>query len=297
MQRRVSDRTVQWPTVAVAIAIYGGWLIVTASHAVIPWPLLAVAGGWLLAWQGSLQHETIHGHPTRYRVINDAIGFVPLSLWLPYGLYRRSHRAHHAAAIITDPRHDPESRYRIARGGVTDAVGRLQSTLVGQMFLGLPIAFGRFVIEEGARAIREPARVLGDWLPHMVAVGAIVWWFDHVGLSITRYVLCFVYPGMALTMLRSYAEHRADLESPGRAASVERGGILAFVFLNNNLHAAHHERPALAWYELPAYHQRHHARFVDQGAPVYRGYGEIVRRFAFRPHDDMIHPTHRVGAA
>jgi hypothetical protein len=26
---------------------------------------------------------------------------------------------------------------------------------------------------------------------------------------------------------------------------------------------------------------------------VYRGYGEIFRRFAFTAHDDMVHPRHR----
>jgi fatty acid desaturase len=257
--------------------------------------LLVLVGGWLLAWQGSLQHETIHGHPTQYRAINDAIGFVPLSLWLPYRLYRRSHRAHHAAAVITDPRHDPESRYRARVGGFVGLLGRLQSTLIGQMIFGPPISVARFAVEEGHRAAREPGRVVRDWVPHLVAVAAVLWWLDRVGLGVGQYVLAFVYPGMALTMLRSYAEHRADLESPGRAATVERGGLFGLLFLNNNLHAAHHERPALAWYALPAYHAQNRARFVDEGAPIYQGYGEIVRRFALSPHDDMVHPDHRDG--
>ena len=293
MQQNGLNPKVQWPTVAVAGTIYVGWLIATTCHALIPTPLLALAGGWLLAWHGSLQHETIHGHPTRNRFINDAIGSVPLSLWLPYRLYRRSHRAHHAAAVITDPHHDPESRYRSAPGGLGMVVGWLQSTLVGQMIFGPPILVLRFLAGEGRRAMRQPVRVFRDWLPHLVTVAVIFWWLDHVGLSVARYVLTFLYPGMALTMLRSYAEHRADLESPGRAASVEGGGLLALLFLNNNLHAAHHERPALAWHDLPTYHRSHRARFAAQGAPIYRGYGEIVRRFAFHPHDDMIHPTHR----
>ncbi|WP_380787747.1 fatty acid desaturase [Sphingomonas sp. R86521] len=287
-------KTVQWPTLIVAGAIYSGSLVATTWHAVIPTPLLALAGGWLLAWHGSLQHETIHGHPTRHRFINDAIGSVPLPLWLPYRLYRRSHRAHHAAEVITDPHHDPESRYRSQTGGVGLVVGWLQSTLVGQMIFGPPILVVRFLAGEGRRATRQPRLVARDWLPHLVGVAAVLWWLDHVGLSVTRYALTFVYPGMALTMLRSYAEHRADLESPGRAASVEGAGLLALLFLNNNLHAAHHERPALAWHDLPAYHRANRARFAAQGAPIYRGYGEIVRRFAVHPHDDMVHPVHRV---
>lgn len=293
MPRSIERSNIQWPTVAVAVAIYGGWLAATAWHDAVPWPVLVAVGGWLLAWHGSLQHETIHGHPTRYPAINAAIGFVPLSLWLPYGSYYRSHRAHHAAPIITDPSHDPESRYRARTNGPAALLGRLQSTLAGQMIFGPPISVVRFLLGEVRRVAREPARVVRDWVPHLAAVAILIAWLDHVGLSLARYILTFVYPGMALTMLRSYAEHRADLASPGRAASVERGGVLGLLFLNNNLHAAHHESPSLAWYRLPEYHARNRARFVDLGAPIYRGYGEIVRRFALRSHDDMIHPRHR----
>ncbi|TXC70074.1 fatty acid desaturase [Sphingomonas ginsenosidivorax] len=291
--RRTATGTMEWPTIALAALIYGGWLAVTAWHTAIPTPLLVLAGGWLLAWQGSLQHETIHGHPTGIRPIDDAIGFVPLALWLPYRLYRRSHLAHHGAAVITDPRHDPESRYRVPLGRLAAIPARLQATLLGQMLFGPPIAVARFAIGEGARLVREPRRVLRDWTPHLAGVAILFGWLHHVGLGIGTYCACFVYPGMALTMLRSYAEHRADLVSPARAASVERGGMFALLFLNNNLHAAHHERPRLAWYALPAYHRRHRARFAGSGSPIYRGYGDIVRRFAFRPHDAIVHPGFR----
>jgi fatty acid desaturase len=286
---------IEWPTLAIAVLIYAGWTALTAFHAQVPLPVLIVLGGWLVAWQGSLQHETIHGHPTGIGWIDGAIGFVPLSLWLPYRLYRRSHLAHHGAKVITDPRHDPESRYRLSRHGALAA--SLQSTLVGQMIFGPALSIGRFLIGDARRAVRSPAAVAGDWTPHLIGVAALLWWLDHVGLNLATYLLAFVYPGTALTMLRSYAEHRADLASPGRAAIVERGGLFALLYLNNTLHAAHHERPRLAWYRLPSYHRSHRDRFVAQGAPVYRGYGEILRRFAFRSHDDMLHPDHRARSA
>lgn len=294
MPRIGQARRIEWRTVAVAVATYGGWLAVTAWHANLPTLILVVLGGWLIAWQSSLQHETIHGHPTGSVPIDTAVGFAPLSLWLPYTLYRRSHLAHHGARAITDPRHDPESRYRLRKGRLA---GRLQATLVGQLLFGPPIAIGRFLLSEARRGVRKPGAVIRDWAPHVIGVACELWWLDHVGLSLGYYLLAFVYPGTALTMLRSYAEHRADLSSPGRAAIVERGGVFALLFLNNNLHAVHHERPRLAWYDLPRYHRTHRARFVAAGAPVYRGYGEIVRRFAFRAHDDMLHPTHRAADA
>ena len=46
------------------IAIYGGFLALTFWWQSLPLSVVAFAGGWLIAWQGSLQHEVIHGHPT-----------------------------------------------------------------------------------------------------------------------------------------------------------------------------------------------------------------------------------------
>jgi fatty acid desaturase len=282
-----------WPTLAVVMVIYGGWLAATSWHASIPALFLVPIGGWLLAWHGSLQHETIHGHPTGNRRFDGAIGFAPLSLWLPYALYRRSHLAHHGSPAITDPRADPESRYVDHRGGGAWLIARIQSTLLGHMLVGPPISVARFLLGEINRARTAPARVARDWLPHLVAVALIIAWLDHVGLSLGHYILFFIYPGMALTMLRSYAEHRADLRTTGRAATVERGGPLALLFLNNNLHAAHHERPKLAWYRLPAYHRQHRARLLRDGVTFYDSYGEIAARFALRAHDSALHPHYQ----
>ncbi len=281
------------PTLAVALALHGGWLALTAIHASVPLPFLVIAGGWLIAWHGSLQHEVIHGHPTGIRAVDDAIGSVPLSLWLPYRAYRRSHLAHHGSAAITDPAQDPESRYLDARRSPIAWLVRLQSTLAGQLLLGPPILIARFLAAEAQRGWRTPRAVMADWAPHLIGVAAVLAWLDHVGLGIGTYLLAFVYPGTALTMLRSYAEHRADLTTPGHAATVESRGPLALLFLNNNFHAAHHERPRLAWYRLPAYHRTNRARLIAGGAYRYAGYREVVRRFLFAPHDDPVHPRHR----
>jgi fatty acid desaturase len=283
----------EWPTMAVAVTIYSGWLIATRCHAAIPTPLIILAGGWIIAWQGSLQHETIHGHPTRSRRLNSAIGFPPLALWLPYAIYRRSHIAHHGSHAITDPRADPESRYVDRSRGLTWIAATLQASLLGHMLFGPPITIGRFAIDEARRGVRKPGRVARDWLPHLVGVAALIAWLDHVGMGLGHYILVFVYPGMALTALRAHAEHRADLTSRARAAIVEHRGALALLFLNNNLHVSHHERPQLAWYQLPAYYRSQRTRQIGEGAIVYAGYGDVVRRFAFRAHDAIVHPGHR----
>ncbi len=92
----------------------------------------------------------------------------------------------------------------------------------------------------------------------------------HVPLLV--YVLLVVYPSVSLTHVRSFAEHRADDHSQLRTNVVEAGPIWALLFLNNNLHIAHHLRPHLPWYELPrAWREmRHSALGARSGCGVQR---------------------------
>jgi fatty acid desaturase len=72
---------------------------------------------------------------------------------------------------------------------------------------------------------------------------------------------------------------------------VEKAGLLALLYLNNNLHAAHHRAPAVAWFRLPGLYRRNRAEILRRnGGLVYQGYGEIVRRYALQPQDALIHP-------
>ena len=104
-------RAVEWPTAALAALIYGLWLAATYWHRDLPLWALPIVGGWTVAWHMSLQHEVIHGHPTKLRWLNNFIGVWPLALWLPYEVYRRTHLQHHNDARLTDPLEDPESNY------------------------------------------------------------------------------------------------------------------------------------------------------------------------------------------
>lgn len=289
-------RRVEWPTVALAVVIYGGWLALTWWHAALPVAAAVLGGAWLIAWQGSLQHETIHGHPSGIYRLDTAIGFPPLALWLPYAIYRRSHVAHHASERITDPLDDPESRYLAIDAAPWRWFAALQSTLAGRLIFGPPLAVLALLREEAVRWRTDRGGVVRDWSLHLLTVAPILVWLEWTGFGVGRYLLLVVYPGTSLTLLRSFAEHRADLPGPSRAATVRRGGIFALLFLNNNLHTAHHERPDMAWYALPAYQRRHQARLERVAGRSYRGYGEILRRFALRRHDAIVHPgsgTHR----
>ncbi len=282
-------RSLEWPTLALALVIYGGWLALTAFHAGLPTPVIVILGAWLVAWHGSLQHETIHGHPTASPRINAAIGAVPLALWLPYGVYRDSHVAHHRSPHITHPDHDPESRY-VAGRGWPRRVAALQATLFGRLVFGPALAILSLAVDEAGRLRTRPRAVCRDWAPHLIGVAAIIAWLHVTGFGAGRYLLLVVYPALSLTLLRSFAEHRADIPGPSRAATVERGGLLGLLYLNNHLHTAHHDRPDLAWYRLPAHQRRHRARLAAQAGAMHRSYGAILRRYAWRRHDVLVHP-------
>lgn len=73
----------EWPTMVVTAAIYVGYGVLTLNYHNLPWWLVLPAGGFLLAWHGSLQHEVVHGHPTRWRWLNRALVFPSLWLWMP----------------------------------------------------------------------------------------------------------------------------------------------------------------------------------------------------------------------
>ncbi|WP_454760365.1 fatty acid desaturase [Caulobacter segnis] len=284
----------EWPTMALAVVIYGLWGAATYFHDRLPGPLLAVAGGWAVAWHGSLQHEIIHGHPTRSRRFNTLLGFAPLSLWLPFELYRRSHQAHHATEHLTDPAHDPEARYLPTTASwVQRAAARVQATLLGRLVLGPVIEISSFLLVEAAGLVRgEPGR-RRLWLVHGLAAALVIAWLALVcHMPLWLFGLCFVYPGAALSLLRSFAEHRADPTPQHRVAVVERAPILGLLFLNNNLHAAHHDRPGAPWHSLPGFYAQQRERLLSaNGGLVYQGYGEILRRFLFKPHDRAVYPA------
>ena len=285
-----------WPTWVLVATIYCGWLGLTWFHRALPLPLLALAGGWIGAWHMSLQHELMHGHLARRRGLNEALGFPPLSLWLPYALYRKSHLAHHRAPELTDPFDDPESFYRASEPGpAMRLVWRIHNTLPGRMLLGPPLAIWG-TLRDGARDVlaRTPgARRL--WLMHGVGVAAVLGWLRFgCGMGLGTYVGCFVYPGLALALVRSFAEHRADEVPEHRTAVVEDGGLLGLLFLHNNLHVVHHLRPDLPWYEIGRFWRAHRERLVAlNGGHVYDGYGSVLKRYFLTPHHVAQHPARR----
>jgi fatty acid desaturase len=296
-------RRVDVPTLAVAIAILGGFVLWTLSFTALPLWLAAPLGSLLLTWYGSLQHETIHGHPTSSKRINASIGGWPLSLWIPYAIYRETHIRHHrhSGRRLTEVGHDPESFY--LPPGHLAKVGRVRRvlliancTLAGRIILGPAIAIATFWSSE-ARKLHSGKRHRLIWLRHALGVGALLVWtvgVCHVPFMV--YVLLVVYPSISLTHLRSFAEHRADDHSRLRTNVVEASPVWGLIFLNNNLHVAHHAHPHVPWYELPQLWQRLRGSRPGAGLVFSGGYYEVLRKYLFRPFITAEHPFSRVEA-
>jgi fatty acid desaturase len=286
---------IEWPTVVLGVVIYAAWMGATLEHRSLGLPLLFVFGGWITAWHGSLQHEVIHGHPTPWRRVNTLFAAAPLSLWLPFDIYRRTHIAHHATEDLTNPHQDPESRYLAAGEGlgfqVRRVLARLQAPLLGRLIIGPWVEIGAHLMVEARALIRDEAGARSAWARHLLAAAPLLLWLHFVcRLSLLRYGLCFIYPGAALSLLRSFAEHRADPIPGRRVAVVERAPLLGLLFLNNNLHAAHHAWPAAAWFDLRPRYAAHRERLLEaNGGLIYDGYGDVLRRFLFRAHDRIDH--------
>src|SRR5581483_1961153 len=107
---------VELPTIFRLLTPYGGWLAVNSTYAHRPLWDVAPLAPLLITLHSSLQHEIVHGHPTRSKRLNRLLAIVPLGLWIPYQRYRDLHHKHHCDARLTDHIDDPESFYWTAEG-------------------------------------------------------------------------------------------------------------------------------------------------------------------------------------
>ena len=287
----------EWPSLLVALAVYAGFLALTWNYHALPWWLVLPLGGYLVAWHGSLQHEVVHGHPTGKPFLDELIVYPSLWLWLPFHLYRRSHLEHHDNSRLTDPLSDPESFYLTleewrAAGGLKRRLLTAQNTALGRLVLGPLVAVQRLFWGEARRLLRGDLTNLGAWLRHLPSVALVLFWVLVVcEIPLWAYLLLFVYPGLSLTLLRSFLEHRAAEDVAARTAVVESGPLLSLLFLNNNLHAVHHGAPALPWYRLPAvWRHRREEILAANGGYHYRGYRQVLRRHLLAAKEPVLHP-------
>lgn len=294
----VSTRNaIEWPTVLLIAGLWVSFGLLTWYHAMLPWWLLMPVGAYLCALHGSLQHETLHGHPTRNALLNEALLFPPITLWFPYRRYKKLHLIHHRNDFLTDPVEDPESYYFDPQAWErTPAHLRflytINNSMLGRFILGPAIVVCRFWPDEFRRMLQGRRDIIEAWAVHAIGIVIVYFWVSVIcGMPFWAYIIGIAYWGNSITMMRSFAEHRAH-DAPGcRTIVVESNPVVSLLYLNNNLHMAHHEVPPLPWYQLPAYYRAHRERLITENcAYVMKGYSEIARRWLFKPKEPVAHP-------
>ena len=292
-----SRLAVEWQTVLLVVLCWAAYGLLTYFWRELGWWMVAPLGGYVLCLYGSLQHEAVHAHPTRSALLNEALVHLPIGLLFPFRRYKAMHLTHHNNDHLTDPVLDPESYYMEPEDYdgqplVLKWLYAVNNSLLGRLIIGPTLTTICFLSSEVRLIAGGDRRIAVIWLVHLVGVGVVWLWVSGVcGMPFWQYLIGMAYWGLSFTLLRSFAEHRAHEQASCRTIVVETNPVIALMFLNNNLHMAHHERPGLAWYALPSFYRENRDRLLhDNCGYLIKGYRQLLRDFAVRPKEAVPHP-------
>ena len=287
---------IAWPTLFVIFICYAAFGVSTTILA----DAFPLAGFVLLTLaitlHSSLQHEMMHGNFSRNRFIATAAVFPAIGLFIPYERFRDTHLEHHQNEILTDPYDDPESNYLDpaiwqAMPHWQKVIFTFNNTLCGRMIIGPAISLISFWREDLRSIMAGRQYVTRAYIMHGLGVVPVLCWLVLFGEMPAVVYLLACYGGISLLKVRTFLEHQAHENSDGRTVIIEDRGFFSFLFLNNNLHALHHENPNLPWFELPRAYRQSRAEILDRNKHyIYRSYGQIFRRYFFRSKDQVAHP-------
>nr|WP_319384051.1 fatty acid desaturase [uncultured Roseibium sp.] len=290
----------EWPTLALILTAAAAWMLLIGNYTSL--------GGWIVCplavlvvtLQSSLQHEVLHGHPTRNPAVNEALVYCSLGLFIPYRRFKSLHLRHHNNDRLTDPYDDPETFYLAwldwqKLPAFIQAVLTVNNTLLGRLLIGPLVSVVGFLGSE-LRMIRSgDTAVVRAWLHHFAGAVPVVVFITLVGgMPLWLYVCCISYPAMSLLMLRTYAEHRAHDSAEARSIIVEFCPLFSLLFLNNNLHVVHHAHPRAPWYDLPMMYRANKQSWQQRnGGYVFRSYLQLAANFLFKVKEPVAHPLRR----
>jgi fatty acid desaturase len=296
MSQFSQTRPIEWPTLAVTALVYAVLGSVIWFHASLPWWVIPTVGAYFATVHSSLQHEVLHGHPTRYWFVNEALVFLTPTLWLPFQRYKDTHLQHHHNDNLTDPERDPESFYLLPDGwaempGFKRMLFQLNQTLGGRMLVGPAIGIIRFWSADLRDVVRGDIHKAKAWAVFFLSCALTLTYVIWCGMPVWQYLLLVAYPGISLALVRSYCEHQAAEVVDHRTIIVECSRFWSFLFLNNNLHVPHHERPALAWYKLPHYYRSERATLLAQNNGYVMSYAQMFRRYFLSAKEPVAYPN------
>lgn len=285
------------PTWGLTAVIYTGWFSTVYYWTMLgPWvgtPMLIVFTTWYM----SLQHELIHGHPTRLPWFNQLFGLLPLAVWFPFGHYRDSHLRHHRDEHLTDPDEDPETYYLSAESWrklspSMRRLVRLRNTVAGRVLIGPALDILQTLRAMTRSFIHGDRRAIVMWLIHGALLLVMLRWISSAGLPVGYYLLAVSYPALALTKVRSFMEHRAADTPEARSVINEAAWPWRLLFLNLNYHLIHHDLPAVPWYGLRQVYLADRAAYLKRsGGFVVKGYAEWLGEYGVWPAEIEVHPS------
>jgi fatty acid desaturase len=291
---------VEWLTLGLIVGCYAVWLGAGMLYASVP--LLAIIViPVMAAFQSSLQHEALHGHPTRNASINEALVFLPIALFYPFRRYKNLHLRHHADERLTDPYDDPESYYRALTDweklpGWMKKVLRLNNSLLGRVLIGPAIGVTGFMLTDMRLLAQGGKAHRIAWMLHVAGLIPVLSMVHYLfGMPLWLYGL-LAYASLSILAIRSFCEHQWSEHPDGRTVIIEKS-ILGLLFLNNNLHLVHHKRPTAAWYHLPRLYREQPEDWqrMNDGY-VFRNYLDVLKAFAIRSKEPVVHPPTTVAA-
>ena len=284
----------EWRTLLVVAAVYGLTVFTVVRYEVLtPWlaiPMLGVLGAWHL----SMQHEVLHGHPFKNQFLNDALGGIPVTLWIPYLAFKKDHHEHHLSDL-TNPALDNESYYVSQEqwdkaGRIRRAAWTANRTILFRMFVWTIVSTITYVLLVLKRAVRNEKSDRLAVMLHIIGVAFVVYLVSLSSMPLWQFALGTVYGGRILNAIRPFPEHKYQSGIETRTAMIMAGRFMSLLMLNNNLHVAHHEEPGVPWYRYDNLMHRVNAveRARNAGVLYEGGYAEIFRRFSFTPVDSPV---------
>lgn len=286
---------VEWITLSLYVLCLALWCIGVFVLPTFSLVLTVGVTGFALVLHGSLTHEVVHGHPFPSFRLSEALVVINPGLFVPYLRFRDTHLAHHQDANLTDPYDDPESNYldpaKWARlSGWQRWVLQCNNTLLGRIVIGPLVGQVAFMRADWVAIRAGDGQVLKGWLLHVpsLVVVPLVVWASPVPLWL-YFAIC--YGAMSVLKIRTFLEHQAHEVARGRTVIIEDRGILAFLFLNNNLHVVHHMHPRVPWYRLPSVYRANRERYLNcNEGYLYTSYGQVFARHFLCAKDPVPHP-------
>ena len=285
----------EWPTFVLIVTIYSTWLSTLIFWEHLGSALSCVILALITSWYMSLQHELLHGHPTRWDALNRLFGLFPFAVFYPYDLYKQQHLLHHQDAQLTDPVLDTQSNYiDVAAWQNLSTFYQFyywsNRTLLGRMILG-PLFSIIFIFKHLFKAfVQFKLRDMWMWTQHVILLGTLFYLLANVFHFPVGLYFLSAYFALSIALIRSFYEHRPAITPEHRTVINEAEIIFRILFLDNNYHLIHHDLPHVPWFYLRKVFLQHKYEYIERNhAFYYTGYLQIFRKNHVVPIDSPIY--------